>query len=515
MKWLKETNRVKRWILLTLIGMTLVCYGFSEVLVLEQLYFKDIFKIVVIFVLGFTCAILGLVYIHRRTLELAVKVNADTDTKTNTNIKKLNANAKNIKDIGPNIVVIGGGTGLNNVLKGLKNYTNNLTAIITVSTYGSKVHKPTEDIKSGIIALAQNTEEMQKIMKYEFKDSRLNGLDFGDLYLLAAQEIYGDFTKSIEKSGRILSMIGRALPVTLDEMRICAELENGMVIEDKEQIAKETANRITKINRVYISPSNCRVAPGVIEAIQSADAIIIGPGNLYTNVIPNLLIKNVAKTIKESKAFKIYISNIMTEPGLTDDYDLSEHLQAIEEHAGKGIIDYCICDNGEIIPEFLRKYNKEGANLVQVDTQNLKGVKIIKADISCIDGEYIRHDSDALAKEIIELICNELRFKDKQNEEQYILLNSKLKEKKQKEKLDKKFKIKPKRLKEENKIKSRYKKQSKFAEKYKDRIESIQNSEETRLQNIKIQEQANKMAKEAEKQEKRRYLNDDFKKNKK
>ena len=199
MKWLKETNRVKRWILLTLIGMTLVCYGFSEVLVLEQLYFKDIFKIVVIFVLGFTCAILGLVYIHRRTLELAVKVNADTDTKTNTNIKKPNANAKNIKDIGPNIVVIGGGTGLNNVLKGLKNYTNNLTAIITVSTYGSKVHKPTEDIKSGIIALAQNTEEMQKIMKYEFKDSRLNGLDFGDLYLLAAQEIYGDFTKSIEK----------------------------------------------------------------------------------------------------------------------------------------------------------------------------------------------------------------------------------------------------------------------------------------------------------------------------
>lgn len=502
LKWIKNSNKVKRWILLTIIGMVFVCYGFAEILVLEELYFNEIFKIVILFVLGFTCAILGLVYIQRRTLEIALKDNEPSETDITT---------RNVNDKGPNIVVIGGGTGLNNVLKGLKNYTNNLTAIITLSTYGNNTQKPTQDLKAGLIALAQNTEEMQRLINYQLKEPQLKGLDFGDLYLEAVQDVFGDFTKSIEKSSDIFAMIGKALPVTLDEMKICAELDNGIVIEDKEQIAKETENRVTKINRVYISPSNCRVAPGVIEAIKEADAIIIGPGNLYTNVIPNLLIKNVAKTIKESKAFRIYISNIMTEPGLTDDYDLSEHLQAIEEHAGKDIVDYCICDNGEIVPEFLRKYNKEGADLVHIDTEKLKRVRVIKADISCIDGEYIRHDSDLLAKEIIKLICDELKFRDKQNDEQYILLNSKLKEKKKK---DKKEKKKPK-VQKNKQAGDRAKKESKFVSKYKERIESIQNSEETRRQNIKLHVQVDKMAAEEEKKEKKRFLNETFRKNKK
>ena len=500
LKWLKNSNKIKRWILLTIIGMVLVCYGFAKVFVLDELYFDEILKIIGIFVLGFTCSILGLVYIQRRTLELALKDN-QTDSKMFTI-----SNNVNIK--GPKIVVIGGGTGLNNVLKGLKRYTSNLTAIVTVSTYGSKTHKPTEDIKASIIALAQNTEDMQKLINYEFQSSKLKGIDFGDLYLEAANGIFGDFTGSIEKSSKLLSMIGKALPVTLDEMRICAELDNGMVIEEKDRIAKETENRVVKINRVYLAPSNCRVAPGVIEAIQEADAIVIGPGNLYTNVIPNLLIKNVAKTIKESKALKIYISNIMTEPGLTDDYDLSEHLKTIEEHVGKNLIDYCIVDNGEIIPEFLRKYNKEGADLVQADIQNWNGVRIIKADVSCVDGEYIRHDSESLAKEIINLICNELKYKDKQSDEQYILLNSKLKEQKSKDKKQLKNK-KP--VKKTKKIKGR-KKKSKFVSKYRERIESIQNSEETRKQNIKLQEQVDKITKEEEKKEKKRFLKETFKK---
>lgn len=505
-KFLKKiigNNKIKRWILLTIIGMVLICYGFAKIFVAEELFFKDILKIVLTFIVGFTAMILGIVFTQRRTLAISLKEN-QLDSKEMLNVR-------GVKDKGPNIVVIGGGTGLNNVLKGLKNYTNNLTAIVTVSTYGSKIHKPTEDLKSSIIALAQNTEEMQKLMNYKFDDPKLKNVDFGDLYFEAAQYIFGDFSQSIEKSKKILSMIGKALPVTLDEMRICAELENGMVIDEKERIALETANRITKINRVYISPSNCRVAPGVLDAIKAADAIIIGPGNLYTNVIPNLLIKNVAKTIKESKAIKIYISNIMTEPGLTDDYDLSEHLQAIEEHAGKDMIDYCICDNGEIIPEFLRKYNKEGANLVQVDTENLKGVLVIKADVSCIDGEYIRHDSDALAKQIIELICNELKYKDKQDDEQYILLNSKLKEQ---QKLSKKERKSAKLPRQKEKI-LKNRKRSKFREKYSDRIESIQNSDETRKENRKLQEQVNKITKAEEKKEKKRYIEETLKKKKK
>ena len=165
-------------------------------------------------------------------------------------------------------------------------------------------------------------------------------------------------------------------------------------------------------------------------------------------------------------------------------------------------------DNGEIIPEFLRKYNKEGADLVQADIQNWNGVRIIKADVSCVDGEYIRHDSESLAKEIINLICNELKYKDKQSDEQYILLNSKLKEQKSKDKKQLKNK-KP--VKKTKKIKGR-KKKSKFVSKYRERIESIQNSEETRKQNIKLQEQVDKITKEEEKKEKKRFLKETFKK---
>jgi len=341
-------------------------------------------------------------------------------------------------------------------------------------------------------------------MNYKLKNSKMT---FGDVFLSATKEIYGEFGTSIEKTNNIISMVGKVLPVTLDEMKICAELENGMVIENKEKIAEIVSDKVTKINRVYISPSNCRTTPGVIEAIKNADAIIIGPGSLYTNVIPNLLIRNVAKTIRDSKAFKIYISNIMTEPGNTDDYDVSEHIDAIIAHAGQKIIDYCICDNGDIIPEFLRKYNKAGSSLVNIDTPKLrgKGLRVIKDDVSCIDGEYIRHNPDATAKVIMELICNELKFRDKQNDEQYLLLSSKLKEEKKKQNIKK---VKKQPVKVINKENGR--KHSKFSSKYQERIKSIKESEETRIQNRKLYEKSKKITDAEEKKEKEKFLKETY-----
>lgn len=463
-------KKTKRWILLIIIGMLLTCYEFAKILVTDRLELTELVKIAILFIIGFTCFILGLVFLQRRILELAA----------NPEIMK----SKNpINSKGPNIVVIGGGNGLSTVLKGLKKYTSNITAIVTVSKYGKEDISTAEDIKISLEALAKNSEEMSKILNYNFSDNQVN---FGDLYIEVARNINGNLATSVQKSNEIFSMTGKVLPVTLDEMKICVELDNGMVIKDKDKIADITEERVTKINRVFINPSNCRTAPGIVEAIQNADAIILGPGSLYTNVIPNLLIKNVAKTIRDSKAFKIYIPNIMTEPGHTDDYNVSDHIDAIIEHAGNKIIDYCICDNGDIIPEFLRKYNKEGSNLVEVDSQNLrgKGIKLIRADISCVEGEYIRHDSDALAKTIIELICNELKFRDKQNDDQYLLLNSKLKEEKKKNKKKTSHKA-------QNKKTKRNKKASKFINKYSDRIKSIQESEQIRQQNIKKEEQKN------------------------
>ena len=175
----------------------------------------------------------------------------------------------------------------------------------------------------------------------------------------------------------------------------------------------------------------------MIEAIKNADCIVIGPGSLYTNVIPNLLVNGVTKAIKESVAIKVYISNIMTEPGQTDNYSVSDHLNAIIDHCGKGIIDYCIYDTGEIIPEFIKKYNFEGQDLVEQDIEKVKGIKFLQRNLSMISDEHIRHDPNLVASSIIELICDDLKYQDKQNDPQYLMLNTKLKEEKRIKKINK------------------------------------------------------------------------------
>lgn len=486
--WLKNSRKIKRWVLLMVIGMSLACYGFAQILVTDRLELMDIVKIAATFIAGLVLFIIGIVCIQKRTLELAVLQDAKS-------IEKLG----DAKDRGPKIVVIGGGIGLSKVLSGLKNYTNNLTAIVTVSTYGNKIkRKPTDNIRNSIIALAKNSTEMERLMNYPMNEGA-----FGDIYLSAISNANNDFADGIKKSNSVLSMVGKVLPATLDEMSICVELDDGTVIEDKEKITEITTNKVTKINRVYIKPTNCRTAPGIVESIKEADAIIIGPGSLYTEVIPNLLIKNVAKTIRESKAYKIYIANIMTQSGHTDDYTLSNHIQAITDHAGSKIIDYCICDNGDIVPEILRKYNKAGANVVEIDKQNIKGITVINADVSQIEGEYIRHNSDEVAKQIIEIIFNDLKFKDKKTNEHYVLLNAKLKEAKKKLKRNKKNKVTKNVVKKGHR---RFKSKSKFSNKYQDRIASIRESEQLADSNKRNYEKAKQMIEEEEEKEKKKFL---------
>ena len=442
-EWFKSSTKMKRWFLMIVIGIVLCCYGFSKILIEKELLLEELVWIIAAFVVGFIFVVLGIIFIQKRTLELLVQANSTVVGEKNVNIQSLIFN-KNVYEEGPKVVVIGGGTGLNTVLEGIKKYTNNITAIVTVSDYGKKATNsrkeldllPLEDIKDGIIALADNEEEMKKIMNYHFRTNQLMGLSFGDIYMLATKELYGNMAESIQKSSNILKITGKVLPATLDEINICAELKDGTIVEEREKISDITYHKATKINRIYITPSNCIPAPGVLEAIKEADAIIIGPGSLYTNVIPNLLVKNVAKTIKESKAFKIYVSNIMTEPGQTDNYSISEHIQAIIDHAGGKIIDYCICDTGEVVPEYIRKYNKQGSDLVEIDLSKVSnlGVNVIHKHMSRIEGEKIRHDADTVAVAIMELICTDLKFKDQQYDTKYILLNSKLKDQKKQEK---------------------------------------------------------------------------------
>lgn len=481
-KWFKKEAKMKRWIFIIIIGIILACYGMSKLLVEKQLEPMDLVKIIISFVIGFTLVIIGNIFMQRRTLELLVQETDTRDEAKNGQVKSLIFNKK-VYDEGPNIVVIGGGTGLDSVLRGLKNYTNNITAIVTVSDYGEKLTDsrkqldtlPVDDIKNSFSALSENEPVMNGILNYKFTEGKLKSLCFGDIYLLAMKELYGDFKEAVEQSNNVLNITGKVLPVTLEAVDICSELDDGTIVKNKEKIPEMVLNKVSKINRIFISPSNCNPAPGVIEAIQNADSIIIGPGSLYTNVIPNLLVKGVAKAIKENKGFKIYISNLMTEPGQTDNYTLSEHIKAIHEHAGKGIFDYCIYDTGEIIPEFIRRYNKEGQDLVEQDVSKAKeeGIKMIQRNLSYIDGEFIRHNPDAIATSIIELICEDLKFRDMQNDAQYLMLNSRVKE--SKKKLKTTMDVKSKR--EANISREGRKTKSKFAEKYKDRMKSIKESD--------------------------------------
>ena len=486
MQWFKSSSKMKRWMFLILIGIILTCYGLAKILVMREMSFVEVGEIVAIFVVGFIAIVLGLIFLNKRTLEVLIEASDERmENNKNVNVNSLIFN-KTVYDRGPNIVVIGGGTGLDTVLTGLKNYTNNLTAIVTVSDYGETATNsrrelqmlPLDDIKNSIISLSAKEGQINKLFNYEFKSGKLQGLNFSDIYFSAMKAINGNFEDSILKSNEVLNMIGRVIPVTLDEIKIVAELANGYIVEERSRIPEVVQDKITKINRITINPSNCKPAPGVVEAIKEADCIVIGPGSLYTNVIPNLLVNGVAKAIKESTAIKVYISNIMTEPGQTDNYSISDHINAIIEHCGTGIIDYCIYDTGEIIPEFIKKYNLEGQDLVEQDIDKVKGIKFLQRNLSMIKDDLIRHDPSLVASSIIELICDDLKYQDKQNDPQYLMLNNKLREEKRINKIKKKMAKKANRNKDKNKPKQEFKSKSKFSSKYSQRIASIREADE-------------------------------------
>ena len=525
-RWFKNSSKMKRWMFIIVIGILLACYGIAEILVLKEISFKEVGKIIVIFIVGFLAIITGLVGLNKRTLEVLVESTDDRmENKKNVNVKSLIFN-KTIYNQGPNIVVIGGGTGLNTVLTGLKKYTNNLTAIVTVSSYGEQVTDsrrelgtmPLDDIKDSMIALANEEKQMSDLLNYNFRYGKLRGLSFSDIYFLAMKEVNQDFAKSVINSNEILNIVGKVIPVTLDEMNITAELANGYVVTEKSRIPEIVYEKITKINRIYLNPSNCIPAPGVIEAIKNADCIIVGPGSLYTNVIPNLLVNGVAKAIKESSAIKVYISNIMTEPGQTDNYSVSDHLNAIIEHCGKGIVDYCIYDTGEIIPEMIKKYNMEGQEIVEQNIDKVKGITFLQRNLAMITDGYIRHDPTLVASSIIELICDDLKYQDKQNDPQYMMLNNKLREDKRIHKIQEQMKRKEKKQSKHPERKNKHQKgKSKFANKYSERINSIRTSDEKRkIERKKLEKNKQQVKNKQEKtsQEIRREMRETLEKSK-
>ena len=484
--WLKSGSKMKRWILLILVGVVFASFGMANILTSnESITILQAVEIVVYFVIGFMCIVIGLVYINKRTIELFVEATDDRiDKNKKINVKSLIFNKK-VFNQGPKIVVIGGGSGLNTTLEGLKKHTDNITAIVTVSDYGENFGKDNkelhytqlEDIKEAISALANSEKsKMKELLDYRFKNGTLKGAAFSDLYFYAMNDIYNSEAEAIKASNDIFKISGKVLPVTKDKMQICAELENGYLIEEKSKIAETVYDKLTKINRVYLKPSNLRALPEVIKAIEEADGIIIGPGSLYTNIIPNLLVNGVIKAIKESKAIKLYACSIMTEPGQTDNYSVADYINTIVSHCGEGIIDYCLYDTGEVVPEYIKKYNLDGAELVEQDLTGIKDkkIKFLKENMAIIKDDFVRHNSMLIADTMIELICDDLKFKDKQNDPEYIMMDSKLKADKA---IKRQMKKSVKKKSEDVKNKKKNSK-SKFSAKYSERIDSIKYADE-------------------------------------
>lgn len=485
--WFKDSSKMKRWIMLILVGIVFASFGMANMIVgTDAITFMQAAKIIVYFVIGFTCVVIGLVYINKRNMELFIEATDDrmeSDQKVNVNSLIFN---KTVYNKGPKIVVIGGGSGLNTTLEGLKKHTSNITAVVTVSDYGENfgennetmLYRQLEDIKNGISSLAiDDNSKMKELLNYKFTDGHLKGITFSDLYFAAMNDISVSSAEAVKNSNGIFKICGKVLPVTRDSMKICAELENGYLIEEKNKIAETVYDKLTKINRVYLSPTNCKALPEVIEAIKEADGIIIGPGSLYTNVIPNLLVNGVSRAIRESKAVKLYVCNIMTEPGLTDNYSVSDHINSIVEHCGEGLIDYCLYDTGEVVPEYIKKYNLDGSELVDQNITDVKDkkIKFIKEDMSIIKDDFIRHNSMIIADTLIKIICDDLKFQDKQNDPEYIMMNSKLQVDKE---IKKEIKRNAKNKNDKKTSKNTNKSKSKFASKYSDRIESIKHSDE-------------------------------------
>ena len=309
---------------------------------------------------------------------------------------------------GPKIVAVGGGTGLSMLLKGIKNITNNITAVVTVGDDGGSSGRlreemgvlPPGDIRNCIAALAGDEDLVTKLFQYRFKTGEgLEGHSFGNLFLTALCSITGDMVRAVKESSNVLSIRGRVLPSTLDDMKLVAEMEDGRIIHGESNIPEAHG----KIKRLFTDPQNCRALDDVITAIRDAELIILGPGSLFTSVIPNLLIQEISHEIAKSNAKKIYVCNIMTQPGETDGFTVAEHVNALMKHAGsKRIIDTVLVN--DFMPSNLaKKYELSGSFPVKFDYENLKklGVKVFSRKLIEDNKEgFVRHSSNRVARAI-------------------------------------------------------------------------------------------------------------------
>ncbi|QOY36949.1 gluconeogenesis factor YvcK family protein [Anaerobacillus isosaccharinicus] len=310
-----------------------------------------------------------------------------------------------------NIVVIGGGTGLSAILRGLKTFPVDITAIVTVADDGGSSGRlrkelnipPPGDVRNVLVALSEVEPLIEELFQHRFENGLgLSGHSLGNLLLAGMTSITGDFAKGVHELSRVLNVRGKVLPAANQSIVLKAEMCDGSIVVGESKIPKVGK----KIKRVFLTPENVQPLQETLHAIRKADLIVIGPGSLYTSVIPNLLVPGIADEVKKAQARKVYICNVMTQPGETDNYTASDHVHSLVSHVGAGIIDTMIVNNQEIDKQYLEKYEKEGAKDVLFDKIELQKLpyQIVADQLLIYRENYLRHDAIKLSQLLLSLL---------------------------------------------------------------------------------------------------------------
>ena len=410
--WLIPGLNIKRWLFLIFLGSVLMILGFLIIFDIRPIYQtmelirkaaiilpSEILAIIVIFI----GAIVFFSGWKNTTLSI---MDMDSNKSGNSLLEKLYRRSKLNK--GAKVVAIGGGTGLSMLLKGIKKYTNNITAVVTVGDDGGSSGRlredlgilPPGDIRNCIAALADDDNLITELFQYRFKKGEgLEGHSFGNLFLTALCAITGNMVKAVKESSKVLNIRGVVLPATLDDMKLVAEFVDGSIVRGESNIPEEHK----QIKRLYTEPLNCKALPEAIQSILHADLIILGPGSLYTSVIPNLLVNEIVEAIDQSQAKKIYVCNIMTQPGETDNYSVASHVNALLSHAnGKKIIDAVLVNDS--LPENISDgYAKNGSIPIRLDMENISpiGIEIVSQKLIEENKQgLVRHSSNRVARAV-------------------------------------------------------------------------------------------------------------------
>jgi len=314
---------------------------------------------------------------------------------------------------GPAIVAIGGGHGLSTILRGLKLYTDRLTAIVTVADDGGgsgvlreDLHMPPPgDIRNCMEALADTESMMQRLLSYRFTSGRLAGQAFGNLLLAALNGISDSFDQAVSHMSDVLAISGRILPVTNTDVALEATFENGTSVRGESRIFAFKKAQNCRIREVRLIPEQPPALPAALEAIRQADVILLGPGSLYTSVIPNLLVDGISDAIRNSRAMKIHICNIMTQDGETEGMTASDHVAALLKHGGADLVDLCLCNSEPVSRRLLERYSREDAEPMVVDREELEklGIKVVSTPLLDTQLDYARHSGVKVAEAVIEI----------------------------------------------------------------------------------------------------------------